>query len=237
MTRRRAFTLIELLVVIAIIAILAAILFPVFAQARDKARQATCLSNMKQMGLGHDMYTQDYDETLVPAIQWQEDNSASKYWYELIQPYLKNKGVQFCPSDQDRNFPANAKRVISYGRSYPHMPYRYPLGRETFAVPANFALAYWQSPASIFLIADSVVRDPTKPGNMFYQFVYCPTRGNGHTWIPSELAQSTDMGNVAEWHQKGINLAYMDGHAKFMPRSKLFNTSREAQILWGHINE
>jgi len=67
MKKRQAFTLIELLVVIAIIAILAAILFPVFAQAREKARQATCLSNMKQMGLATRMYLQDYDETWFPA--------------------------------------------------------------------------------------------------------------------------------------------------------------------------
>src|SRR5437899_22610 len=65
--RRTGFTLIELLVVIAIIAILAAILFPVFAQARDKARQATCLSNCKQIGLAHMMYAQDYDETFSPS--------------------------------------------------------------------------------------------------------------------------------------------------------------------------
>src|SRR5258707_10293439 len=67
---RRAFTLIELLLVIAIIAILAAILFPVFAQARDKARQASCLSNMKQIGMGAMMYSQDYDE-IMPETGWQ----------------------------------------------------------------------------------------------------------------------------------------------------------------------
>jgi prepilin-type N-terminal cleavage/methylation domain-containing protein/prepilin-type processing-associated H-X9-DG protein len=225
--RRRAFTLIELLVVIAIIAILAAILFPVFAQAREKARQSACLSNMKQMGLAHDMYSQDYDETLVAAIQWQEDGSASKYWYQLVQPYLKNTGVMRCPSDKDWS----TGRVISYGRSYNHMPYRYPLLKETFAVPQNFKIAFWQNPADIFLVADSVRVEPGVAGNRFYQFVYCPVAS--HAW---PLPNTGKYGNVADWHSGGANLAYMDGHAKFMPRSRMYNESREAQILWGHIN-
>lgn len=226
MKKRHGFTLIELLVVIAIIAILAAILFPVFAQAREKARQATCLSNMKQFGLAHDMYTQDYDETLVPAIQWQEDRSRTRYWYELIQPYLKNTGVFFCPSDKDK-----ARRLISYGRSYNHLPYRYPLNRETWAKPANFSMAFWQAPAEVFLVTDSVMTEPSRPGNRFYQFVYCPMPN--HNW---PAASASPFGNVADHHNNGMNMAYMDGHAKFMPRSKMYSRTREAQILWGHIN-
>src|SRR5262245_9883677 len=99
--KRTAFTLIELLVVIAIIAILAAILFPVFAQAREKARQTSCLSNMKQLGLGVMMYAQDYDETYV--VQG-EPTAANGWgwqmtWIVHVQPYLKNYGVIRCPSD------------------------------------------------------------------------------------------------------------------------------------------
>ncbi|MDX1934161.1 MAG: DUF1559 domain-containing protein [Capsulimonadales bacterium] len=95
--QRTAFTLIELLVVIAIIAILAAILFPVFAQAREKARQATCLSNQKQLALGVLMYVQDYDETFPMSIYIQPPNLAYSV-YDTVAPYLKNIGILQCPS-------------------------------------------------------------------------------------------------------------------------------------------
>ena len=111
---RRGFTLIELLVVIAIIAILAAILFPVFAQAREKARQTSCLSNMKQLGTAAMMYSQDYDETM-PETGWQgpcsdpvtgaaTDNFFSGVYSFPIasQPYAKNYKILVCPSDSDK---------------------------------------------------------------------------------------------------------------------------------------
>src|SRR5205809_999569 len=114
-----AFTLIELLVVIAIIAILAAILFPVFAQARAKARQASCLSNMKQVGLAWTMYAQDYDETSANPVFigriWVQSAGGCKnqgspvagtkitrcddlYFQDLIRPYAKNEGFAYCPN-------------------------------------------------------------------------------------------------------------------------------------------
>jgi prepilin-type N-terminal cleavage/methylation domain-containing protein/prepilin-type processing-associated H-X9-DG protein len=111
---RRGFTLIELLVVIAIIAILAAILFPVFAQARAKARQAGCLSNLKQLATGILMYAQDWDETFPfvggqnavanPGVDWGKDTWAYNDIYVVLQPYVKNFRVFFCP-DRGRFVP------------------------------------------------------------------------------------------------------------------------------------
>jgi prepilin-type N-terminal cleavage/methylation domain-containing protein len=124
--RKAAFTLIELLVVIAVIAILAALLFPVFASARDKARQAVCLSNLKQIGQALHLYAQDYDERLPICCSWaragspelqtstcQQDGITSstpadiylgpvqnppRYVQELLNPYVRNAAIWFCPS-------------------------------------------------------------------------------------------------------------------------------------------
>ncbi len=94
MRSRWGFTLIELLVVIAIIAILAAVLFPVFARAREKARQSSCLSNVKQLVSAVLMYTEDYNRRLPLAYT----SSPTLYWYETVQPYVKNGQIFHCPS-------------------------------------------------------------------------------------------------------------------------------------------
>jgi prepilin-type N-terminal cleavage/methylation domain-containing protein/prepilin-type processing-associated H-X9-DG protein len=108
----KAFTLIELLVVIAIIAILAAILFPVFAQAREQARKTSCLSNAKQLGLGEIMYIQDYDETMTEmynagAPLLRQNGSVYRTvqpWTQMIQPYLKNTDINLCPDNVGNSF-------------------------------------------------------------------------------------------------------------------------------------
>jgi len=104
LTRRGGFTLIELLVVIAIIAILAAILFPVFAKAREKARQASCLANIKQLGLSVIQYADDYDETYPISYQDVSSGPGSaaqipSTWPNRIQPYIKSNQLFACPSD------------------------------------------------------------------------------------------------------------------------------------------
>jgi prepilin-type N-terminal cleavage/methylation domain-containing protein/prepilin-type processing-associated H-X9-DG protein len=154
MTTRRGFTLIELLVVIAIIAILAAILFPVFARAREKALQSSCQSNLKQMAMAMLQYVQDYDERFPFA--YMERNStayATVYWYTNLQPYIKNTNLQQCPADK--------YSAIGYGWNYNHMPYR--------TIYANAITGMWdvKYPATSMWTCDS---------NNYY-VVYCPHYG------------------------------------------------------------
>ncbi len=193
---RRGFTLIELLVVIAIIAILAAILFPVFARAREKARQASCLSNTKQLGLAFMMYASDYDETIPPTYlgNWRAD--APTEWPDLIYPYVKNAQVFACPSEHwALNLVVMRPVPLSYGMNM-------EFGYSAPGVP----LARIDKPAETILIADS------GPHWLSNHSGPC----NGHTKYINWARQ------IDEWtcyyvylrHNETANVAFCDGHSK-----------------------
>lgn len=119
--KQTGFTLIELLVVIAIIAILAAILFPVFAKAREQARKTGCMNNLKNIALGNTMYVQDYDETFMPAIYtdytWTGLDKTGKVFPSPLEPYLRNKQINPCPSDTSSWKATGGKFPTSYAWS------------------------------------------------------------------------------------------------------------------------
>jgi|LSQX01.1.fsa_nt_gb prepilin-type N-terminal cleavage/methylation domain-containing protein/prepilin-type processing-associated H-X9-DG protein len=200
---RRGFTLIELLVVIAIIAILAAILFPVFARAREKARQTSCLSNVKQLGLGVHMYAQDYDETL-PCVQMRDATTQYGFWYDVVQPYVNNRQVLRCPSQQSVE--------PGYGWNYPHAGYRLDLGNQ-------IGLGDVRYPAEMMLFGDS-------NGTTYRYYLYCGPH------YPTGIRDETNV--VATRHSEGANFAYADGHAKWLKTSTILGTSDFAQRFWGH---
>jgi prepilin-type N-terminal cleavage/methylation domain-containing protein len=112
---RRAFTLIELLIVIAIIALLAAILFPVFGRARENARRTSCLSNMKQLGLGMMQYMQDFDDTYPMHAP-----SSTEYWPQTMDPYVKSEQIYNCPSRPEAVYDSSTKSAghTGYGMNY-----------------------------------------------------------------------------------------------------------------------
>ena len=197
---RKGFTLIELLVVIAIIAILAAILFPVFAKAREKARQTTCLSNLKQIGLASLQYVQDYDErtTLwrvgpLPAAITLPSGKVDPYifWYDAINPYAKNWQMFQCPSID----PAWTTGVCR-GWRYMYGP--------------NWRYAFGVKIATI-----------TRPAEVFWTFETNCYRGPGSVadmtgWLgncgPGDTGWNYAL--FARRHSDQCNIVYFDGHAK-----------------------
>jgi len=204
MKRRTGFTLIELLVVIAIIAILAAILFPVFAQARDKARSATCLSNFKQIGLAIAMYSQDYES--LPMAYANHDvippgaTGTIEYWTSLLQPYVKNKPVFTCPSDSaPQLYPGVNSMLSSYLCNYWVL---YPQS----ATPDS----YISRPADIIAIAERA-----NGTSAIGTYPTPPSGGNRDPGVPKW--EDRFIVRVA-WtrHQQGSNFAFVDGHAKWM---------------------
>ena len=189
MRNTRGFTLIELLVVIAIIAILAAILFPVFARAREKARQTSCLSNVKQISLAMMMYAEDYDEQFVAC-------SATYRWYTPIYPYVKNAQVFQCPSLSNETT-GNSTTDYTLNGCFAH----------------GVALAEFEYPSQTIMISE---REKDAPWDGYHPW---PTSGgdwndldtylggDGHNWLTEHIAKAR--------HNDGSNYGFADGHAKW----------------------
>lgn len=231
--RHQGFTLIELLVVIAIVSILAAILFPVFSRARENARRASCISNVKQIGLGMLQYTQDFDEMLPrisicggPMLESGIASPASTasaclepgqrlhLWMHVIYPYVKNAGVFNCPSGIDSaysdTFDGSYMQMINYG-------YNFYLGMDANGLLNGRSLASvpWASRTPMVAESSNYRTDPDPkciPGHTvttFPELDWCTTSGANSGDAP--------LGR----HFNRTNLVYVDGHAKSVLRNDI----------------
>lgn len=215
---RRGFTLIELLVVIAIIAILAAILFPVFAQAREQARSTACVSNGRQIGLQVRMYVQDYDETMPLFYAYNSQPAAGQPGHKgvevLILPYGKNLELFKCPDDSGGPSLADpfygCPGATSYQKCY-GSSYRFDKGSYSVAQGEssenNYALTYSKlvTDASFALPAETrIIRDEMMPFFTEAKYGYYPD------WYK-------------QWHNRGGTTIFNDGHAKFTVSSGQFD--------------
>ncbi len=179
MQGRRGFTLIELLVVIAIIAILAAILFPVFARAREKARQSSCLSNVKQLGLGLLMYAQDYDERMAYYYRYYPPGSTVLYWWgDLLQPYVKNYQILECPSGSwgyTYARPSGLPDPLVCSYAMPNMT----IDINGVAIPgiSGNSMAILVEPANTILLVDSTTTEIYTGGTSSFTLLDCTDLG------------------------------------------------------------
>jgi len=238
--RTAAFTLIELLVVIAIIAILAAILFPVFARARENARRASCMSNMKQIGLGALQYSQDFDERfpIVTYGTWNSVAAPYTFWPTIVLPYIKNTQIFTCP-----DFPvtdcndvgvapsaANAYTTgayDSYGMNLALATGTYP----TF-VPVSITKVNYPAEFGVFFeVNDAIVANQSNGyynlgayGNNWYN-TGC---GDAKAWY-SLTDQNGLSNNGSDFdapdarHSSGCNVGYYDGHVKWLGHDAVYN--------------
>ena len=223
--RRRAFTLIELLVVIAIIAILAAILFPVFAQAREAARKASCQSNLKQIATAVMMYSQDYDELtpftapdynafgVKPEIPGSPGCRTCRWllWGHIIQPYAKNTGIMTCPSSNYR-YPTPQNCGACPGTN---PPWYHPFGGYG-GNPWGFSrtLAEFEKPADTIMVLDDGGPARTTPEGFF-------VNGSHYylAWWGNDFGNNATTVNPR--HSEVANVAFFDGHVKAMKPSQV----------------
>ena len=213
----RAFTLIELLVVIAIIAILAAILFPVFAQAREKARATACLSNMKQAAIAYAMYTQDYDETTPLAKSNAAVAEGGGDWHFLIQPYIKNWNVMLCP---DRSLTlVKAKQLARNPSTLNGLALGYGYNDGWVSDSCYGLTCQVQDPAPTAAPGDTI-----RPGRAIAEITNpadCVAFGDtydtpGYSVAMDNIFSASDAPQRTSSirHQGRLNFAFVDGHAK-----------------------
>jgi prepilin-type N-terminal cleavage/methylation domain-containing protein/prepilin-type processing-associated H-X9-DG protein len=224
--RYGGFTLIELLVVVAIISLLASILFPVFARARENARRASCMSNLKQIGLGMMMYQQDYDEHMMAwtyalpldAQGWSgyPSHNTSFMWYHAIYPYVKNWQVFNCPSeDKAQYFTGSYNSLMGYGFNY-KSPTGGHLCFSNCGIDIGLAsLAAIEEPAETLVIVDSAS-----------QALYANSGASGKWPTLAEMQTDSDctysrLDCVRVRHFDTVNVLFMDGHVKSLPWQKL----------------
>ncbi len=226
MKQRKGFTLIELLVVIAIIAILAAILFPVFAKAREKARQTTCLNNMKQMCNAAMMYVQDYDETFMNSLPGSEP-----IWPHQLYPYIKSWGVFKCPSVSIWSAPQDWG-VSNFPMGLPNYCFTYPLwdcrdnrgnlpgtkapDPATNRVPPT-TLAEIPAPSEKHMCFDS---NTLIGGISVFATTATVCR---QTFCDDNVVASG--GTITKYapHSNGANIGFCDGHAKWQSTTQIVN--------------
>jgi len=217
---KRGFTLIELLVVIAIIAILAAILFPVFAKAREKARQSSCLNNVKQMALALLQYSQDFDERFPrgDSAGWGDAVSGCAGWpnwphggyVDPCMAYVKNVQIFVCPSDSTRDCLSNANPPIdthTFGSDY--LPGVYPTQQLSYMFnymlwQNNWTQAQIQFPSETVLICEGARRP----------YIYLNTTTGMLDHTQSRLRDACR-------HNEGMNVGMVDGHAKWFRANAL----------------
>jgi prepilin-type N-terminal cleavage/methylation domain-containing protein/prepilin-type processing-associated H-X9-DG protein len=224
-SRRHGFTLIELLVVIAIIAILAAILFPVFAQAREKARAISCTSNLKQLANAAMMYSQDYDEAVMSADRAQgpkwEAGCRGPYkqvWFHhLWYPYIKNWQVAICPSTRWENGKGCGFWPVElqpYGTSYAYNCNGVGCMCETKS------LAAIKRPAEMAMLADGA-----------WSFMRPYLGGSGGAVVGDSSVGGCGT-NYVDPHNGGVNIAYFDGHVKWMRSTRFWAPDQNTMFTY-----
>ncbi|HEX8550942.1 MAG TPA: DUF1559 domain-containing protein [Abditibacteriaceae bacterium] len=220
--QRKGFTLIELLVVIAIIAILAAILFPVFARARENARRSSCASNLKQIGLGIMQYTQDYDERFVRATTGAGGTANAQTWANSLQPYLKSTQIFQCPSDS--SIEPNTWWMPGTPTAPPfHISYLYN------SSIARSSLAAVQNVSGTVMGVDGAT-NPSGSSNPIdwlkspkpTAFLVRPFVGDDTT---DTDGRGEDFAAPAARHLETSNVLYVDGHVKAQRVPSFYNSS------------